>query len=82
VKKELKFKKASLSKNDAAAITNAASKFKCDIQLYHNNKKVNAKSLMGVLAISLSLRCGDELMITAEGADEAKAIAELAEFFA
>ncbi|MDR3264280.1 MAG: HPr family phosphocarrier protein [Clostridiales bacterium] len=81
MKKELKFNKVNFTKDDAASFTNAASKFKSEIQLYHNNKKVNAKSLMGVLAVSLSLRRGDEIMLTAAGADEAKAISDLTKFF-
>jgi phosphocarrier protein len=81
VKKEMIFNKSNLTKDQAAAFTNAAARFKSDISLYHNNKKVNAKSLMGVLAVSLSLRRGDEIMLTADGGDAAKALSELGAFF-
>jgi phosphotransferase system HPr (HPr) family protein len=81
MKKELVFKKSNMNKNDAVAFANAASKFKSEIYLLHMNKKVNAKSLMGVLAVSLSLRTGDGIMLTAEGADAAKAVNDLSEFF-
>jgi phosphotransferase system HPr (HPr) family protein len=81
MKKELVFKKSKMTKDDAAAFSNAASKFKSEIYLLHMNKKVNAKSLMGVLAVSLSLRTGDGIMLTADGGDAGKAIGELSGFF-
>ncbi|MDR1906510.1 MAG: HPr family phosphocarrier protein [Clostridiales bacterium] len=81
MKKELIFKKSKFTKEEAVAFTNAASGFKSDILLYHNNKKVNAKSLMGVLAVSLSLVKEDAVMLTAEGADESAALTALCKFF-
>ncbi|MDR2091141.1 MAG: HPr family phosphocarrier protein [Clostridiales bacterium] len=81
MKKELKFKKQGMTKNDAAAFSSAAAKFKSEIYLIHMNKKVNAKSLMGVLAVSLSLRPGDDIMLSAEGGDAEKAVAALTGFF-
>lgn len=82
MKKEIKFRRTNMTKEDAAAFANAASKFKSEIYLFHMNKKVSAKSLMGVLAVSLSLRREDEIMLIAEGADAEKAVSDLAKFFA
>jgi phosphotransferase system HPr (HPr) family protein len=81
MKKEMIFKKPKMTKDDAVAFSNAASKFKSEIYLLHMNKKVNAKSLMGVLAVSLSLRTGDGIMLTADGGDAGKAMSDLSEFF-
>ena len=53
----------------------AAGKFNSDINLEFNGKKVNLKSIMGVM--SLAIQQGAEIKIIAEGSDEEEAIATL-----
>jgi phosphocarrier protein len=54
-----------------------ASKFEADIQLEYKGKKVNLKSIMGVM--SLGIGQGAEITISAEGGDEANALQSLEE---
>ena len=61
----------------ATLLVQAASKFNSDITLAFNDKSVNLKSIMGVM--SLGVGQGADVTITAEGADEADAIAAVAE---
>jgi len=54
-----------------------ANEFKCSIWVEKDDRKVNAKSLLGVL--SLGIVCGATINIIADGMDEARAVATLAE---
>jgi phosphocarrier protein HPr len=56
----------------AALFVQVASKFQSRIWVEKGSKKVNAKSIMGVM--SLSVRKGDEVIITADGKDEKNAM--------
>ena len=53
-----------------------ANEFSCSIWISKDERKVNAKSLLGVL--SLGVTRGTSITLTADGADEEKAIDELA----
>lgn len=53
-------------------IVRQASSFSSRIHLEKDSKKINAKSLIGVL--SLSLKSGEYLLITADGEDESRAL--------
>lgn len=54
-----------------------ARKFTCAIRISINDRQCNAKSIVGVLGLG---GCrGDEIMITAEGDDEADAVGALAD---
>ena len=44
----------------------------------HGDSRVNAKSIMGMM--SLALLNGEEILVDAEGADEAEAVAAIEEF--
>jgi phosphocarrier protein HPr len=59
----------------ATLLVQAASKFNSDIQLTYKDKSVNLKSIMGVM--SLGVGQGADVTISAEGDDEADAIAAL-----
>ncbi|MDZ5470572.1 phosphocarrier protein HPr [Bacillus sp. 31A1R] len=59
----------------ATLLVQAASKFDADIHLEHKGKRVNLKSIMGVM--SLGVGQGAEIVISAEGSDEAEALAAL-----
>lgn len=55
----------------ATMIVNLASRFNSLIYIVMKNKKVNAKSMMGMM--SLGLMEDDEIIVTAEGNDETDA---------
>jgi len=59
----------------AKKVAECAAKCSSDIRLLTGNKSANAKSLMGVIA--LSYKNGAELILVAEGRDAAHAIEEL-----
>ncbi|WP_019153002.1 phosphocarrier protein HPr [Robertmurraya massiliosenegalensis] len=61
----------------ATVLVQTASKFESDIQLEYKGKKVNLKSIMGVM--SLGIGQGAEITISAEGGDEENAIQSLEE---
>jgi phosphocarrier protein len=54
-----------------------ANEFKCSIWVERGERKVNAKSLLGVL--SLGITKGTAINIVADGADEVEAVAALTE---
>jgi phosphocarrier protein len=59
----------------SAKLTKLASRFESDIHLTRKERRVNAKSIMGVMMLAAGL--GSEIEIEAEGADEQAAIAGL-----
>ena len=61
-----------------ALLVQTAGKYDSNIRLIKGNKTINAKSVMGTMA--MGIMNGDTLEITAEGADEEKAVEALAEF--
>ncbi len=61
-----------------ALLVQEAGKYDSRIYLEIGTKKVNAKSIMGMM--SLGLTNGDELTISAEGTDEEKAVEGLASY--
>ena len=52
-----------------------ASQYASKVYIQVDNKKINAKSIMGMM--SLALQEGDEVTVVAEGEDEEKAEKEL-----
>jgi phosphocarrier protein HPr len=60
----------------AAEIVKTAAKFKSNITIIRDDLDVNGKSIMGVMM--LAAECGSEVVIRAEGEDEAAAIDALA----
>jgi len=63
---------AGLQARPAALFVQVASRFASRIWVVKGLKKVNAKSIMGVM--SLDIRQGDEVTIIVEGDDESKAM--------
>ena len=59
----------------AAKLTHVASGFHCDIWLSRSGRRVNAKSIMGVMMLAAGK--GAEVLIEAEGADADAALAAL-----
>lgn len=61
----------------SAILVQEANKYKCHIDIIYKNRKINAKSLMGVLSIPLANK--RELTLIADGPDEALAIETLSD---
>ena len=61
-----------------AILVQVASQYNARIHLICGNKKVNAKSIMGMM--TLPLDNNDEIGIEADGADEAAAVEAIAAF--
>lgn len=56
----------------AALLVQAASRYRSAIYLKNGNYNVNAKSIMGMML--LGIRNGDQIQVTADGADESEAV--------
>lgn len=59
----------------AARFVQEANQYQSDIYIVKGNKKVNAKSIMGVMSLAVSQ--GTEITIIADGSDEEKAVEAL-----
>ncbi|HEY8391064.1 MAG TPA: HPr family phosphocarrier protein [Clostridia bacterium] len=76
--KEVTVKKTGgLLNKDAAQLVQRAMRYESDISFSQKFKKINAKSIMGV--ISLGLKYGDKVVISAKGNDAEQAIEDIAE---
>ena len=64
--------KLGLHARASAKLTQIANQFESDIWLEKNDKKVNAKSIMGVMMLAASQ--GTNIIITTEGPDEKEAL--------
>jgi phosphocarrier protein len=64
--------KLGLHARASAKLTQIANQFESDIWLEKNDKKVNAKSIMGVMMLAASQ--GSNITITTEGPDEKEAL--------
>ena len=58
-----------------ANLVQVANRYESKIYLEHGDSRVNAKSIMGMM--SLALLNGEEILVDAEGADEAEAVAAI-----
>ncbi len=74
---EVIVKSSGLKTEDCAVIAQRAGHFRSDIAIIKDNKSVNAKSIMGI--ISLAMKAGDKVYISANGIDEDKATLALKE---
>jgi len=61
-----------------AMLVQVASRYDSTVYLETQGKKVNAKSIMGMM--SLTLKAGDEVKVIAEGTDEEAAINGIEEY--
>ena len=64
--------------NPIAELVQVACKFESEILLQSNNRKINAKSIMGIMAFNPSK--GMEVSIMAQGSDEEAAVAAIEKF--
>jgi phosphocarrier protein len=67
--------KLGLHARASAKITQLAGKFKSEVWLSHNNHKVNAKSIMGVMMLAANK--GSTINIETIGSDETEAMLAL-----
>lgn len=67
-----------LDARPVALLVQEASKYDSAIYIECENKRINAKSIMGMMA--LGLHNGEELIVTAEGADEKVAVDGIEKF--
>jgi phosphocarrier protein len=67
--------KLGLHARASAKLTKLAGSFKSDIHLCRSNRRVNAKSIMGVMMLAAGL--GTEIEIETDGADEQQAMLAL-----
>ena len=67
-----------LEARPVAMLVQVASQYDSEIYIMRDNKKVNAKSIMGMM--SLGLCAGEELTVAAEGADEQTAVDNIEKF--
>ena len=64
--------KLGLHARASAKLTKLAGGFRCDVHLSRNGRRVNAKSIMGVMMLAAGI--GSEIEIETEGVDERAAL--------
>lgn len=71
--------KLGLHARASAKLTKLAASFESEVHLSRNGRRVNAKSIMGVMMLAAGL--GSEIELEVEGRDEAAAAAAIAALF-
>lgn len=67
--------KLGLHARASAKLTKLASSFACDVWMTRNHRRINAKSIMGVMMLAAGL--GAEVELETDGPDEADAMQAL-----
>jgi phosphocarrier protein HPr len=76
VKQEIEIiNKLGLHARASTKLTQTASQYKSEVWLERNSRRVNAKSIMGVMMLAASK--GSKIIVEASGADEAQALESL-----
>ena len=70
--------RAGIHARPSSLIVQTANKFQSNIMFEKENVTVNAKSIMGVMTMAAGYQT--ELTLSADGADEADALAKLADY--
>ncbi len=70
--------KTGLEARPVAVFVQVASQFESSIYVEHDSKKVNAKSIMGMM--TLGLAAGENVTVSAEGDDEEEAIKSIEKY--
>jgi len=68
-----------MNSKSCALLVQKAMRYQCEVSMEKAAKKVNCKSVMGV--ISLGLKCGDKVILITRGEDEEEAAVEVAGMF-
>ena len=72
--------KLGLHARASAKLTQLAAKYQCDVAMARNNRKVNAKSIMGVMMLAAGK--GAKVTLETDGPDEADAMDALSALIA
>jgi len=72
--------KLGLHARPSAKVSQLASTFKSEVWLARGTRQINAKSIMGVMMLAAPQ--GARLQVSAQGLDEAQAVAALCDLFA
>lgn len=64
--------KSGLQARQAALFVQEANRYQADVYLQKDDKKVNAKSIMGIMSLAISK--GSQVVISADGSDEEQAV--------
>jgi phosphocarrier protein HPr len=72
--------KLGLHARASAKLTQAASKFQSAVWISRSGRRVNAKSIMGVMMLAAGI--GSSVEVETDGADEAEAMATIEKLFA
>ncbi len=72
--------KLGLHARASAKLTQAASKFQSGVWISRDGRRVNAKSIMGVMMLAAGI--GSQIELETDGPDESEAIAAIAALFA
>lgn len=67
-----------LEARPVALLVQVASQYECEIYVESAQKRVNAKSIMGMM--TLGLDSGEEITVSAEGVDETEAITDIEKY--
>lgn len=67
-----------LEARPVATFVQTASQYDSSIYVEHENKRVNAKSIMGMM--TLGLAAGEDVLVSADGTDEEAAIEGIEKF--
>lgn len=79
IKKEMTIKIPNgLEARPVALLVQVASQYECSIYVESEEKKVNAKSIMGMM--SLGLASGETVFVSADGPDEEAAIENIEKY--
>ena len=72
--------KSGMDARPVAVFVQVASQYQSSVYVEYETKKVNAKSLMGMM--SLGIATGESVTVSADGADEGDAIAAIEKYLA
>ena len=79
IEKSMQIQLASgLEARPVAVLVQKASQHESSVYIQSEDKKVNAKSIMGMM--SLSLNMGEEIVVIADGPDEADAVESIEKY--
>lgn len=67
-----------LEARPVALLVQVASQYECSIHVESQNKRVNAKSIMGMM--SMGITTGETVTVTADGPDEKAAIENIEKY--
>jgi phosphocarrier protein HPr len=67
--------KLGLHARASAKLTQLAGRFQCEIWMTRNTRRINAKSIMGVMMLAAGI--GSTVLLETEGSDEVEAMDEL-----